>query len=57
MYLNTIFAAYGRISFEETAQETLDFYKDKIDLIPINNSEAVLVKDDGYKIVKEMETE
>ena len=35
----------------------MDFYKDKIDLIPINNSEAVLVKDDGYKIVKEMETE
>ena len=47
----------GEYPFEETAQETLDFYKDKIDLIPINNSEAVLVKDDGYKIVKEMETE
>ncbi len=47
----------GEYPFEETAQETLDFYKDKIDLIPINNSEAVLVKDDGYKIVKEMENE
>ena len=47
----------GEYPFKETAQETLDFYKDKIDLIPINNSEAVLVKDDGYKIVKEMETE
>lgn len=47
----------GEYPFEETAQETLDFYKDKIDLMPINNSEAVLVKDDGYKIVKEMETE
>ena len=47
----------GEYPFKETAQETLDFYKDKIDLIPINNSEAVLVKDDGYKIVKEMESE
>lgn len=47
----------GEYPFEETAQETLDFYKDKIDLIPINNREAVLVKDNGYKILKEMENE
>jgi len=26
-------------------------------LIPINNREAVLVKDNGYKILKEMENE
>ena len=47
----------GECPFKETAQETLDFYKDKIDLIPINNREAVLVKDNGYKILKEMENE
>ena len=47
----------GEYPFKETAQETLDFYKDKIDLIPINNREAVLVKDNGYKILKEMENE
>lgn len=43
----------GEYPFEETAQKTLDTYQDKIPLVPINNHEAILVKDDGYTVLTE----
>ena len=43
----------GEYPFEETAQKTFDTYKDKIKLVPINNSEAILVNDSGYTIYNE----
>ena len=43
----------GEYPFEETAQKTFDTYKDKIKLVPINNSEAILVNDSGYTIHNE----
>lgn len=43
----------GEYPFEETAQETLDTYQDKIALVPINNNEAILVNDSGYNIYNE----
>lgn len=43
----------GEYPFEETAQKTLDTYQDEIPLVPINNHEAILVKDDGYTVLTE----
>lgn len=43
----------GEYPFEETAQKTFDTYKDKVKLVPINNSEAILVNDSGYTIYNE----
>ena len=43
----------GEYPFEETAQKTLDTYQDKISLVAINNSEAILVNDSGYTIYNE----
>lgn len=39
--------------FQETAQKTLNTYQDKIPLVAINNSEAILVNDSGYTIYNE----
>jgi len=35
------FSNIGKYPFEKIAQETLKFYGDKSDLIPLNNNEAV----------------
>ena len=43
----------GEYPFEETAKKKLDTYQDKISLVAINNSEAILVNDSGYTIYNE----
>lgn len=37
--------------FIETVQETFKTYKNKLDLIPINNNEAIIVTDTGFRIM------
>lgn len=43
----------GEYSFEESTQKILENYQDKISLVAINNSEAILVNDSGYTVVCE----
>lgn len=43
----------GEYPFEESTQKTLENYQDKISLVAINNSEAILVNDSGYTVVCE----
>ena len=41
------------IIIEESTQKILENYQDKISLVAINNSEAILVNDSGYTIYNE----
>ena len=43
----------GEYPFEESTQKILENYQDKISLVAINNSEAILVNDSGYTIYNE----
>ena len=43
----------GEYTFEESTQKILENYQDKISLVAINNSEAILVNDSGYTIYNE----
>ena len=43
----------GEYPFEESTQKILENYQDKISLVAINNSEAILVNDGGYTVVCE----
>ena len=43
----------GEYPFEESTQKILENYQDKISLVAINNSEAILVNDSGYTVVCE----
>ena len=43
----------GEYPFEESTQKILENYQDKILLVAINNSEAILVNDSGYTIYNE----
>ena len=36
--------------FEESAKQTVEKYKDKLNIIAINNSQAIIVKDDKFAI-------
>ena len=36
--------------FEESAKQTVEKYKDKLNIIAINNSQAIIVKDDKFEI-------
>ena len=36
--------------FEESAKETVEKYKNKLNIIAINNSQAIIVKDDKFEI-------
>ena len=36
--------------FEESAKQTVEKYKDKLNIIAINNSQAIIVKDEKYEI-------
>lgn len=42
---------YGEFPFEKTAQETFETYGKTLNLIPINNAEAISVSDGKYKIL------
>lgn len=41
----------GEFPFEESAQAMLNQYQDKLNLLPLNNSQAVLVESGQYKIL------
>ena len=43
----------GEYPFEESTHKILENYQDKISLVVINNSEAILVNDSGYTIYNE----
>ena len=43
----------GEYPFAESTQKILENYQDKISLVAINNSEAILVNDSGYTVVCE----
>ena len=43
----------GEYPFEESTQKILENYQDKISLVAINNSEAILVNDSDYTIYNE----
>ena len=43
----------GEYPFEESTQKILENYQDKISLVAINNSEAILLNDSGYTVVCE----
>ena len=36
--------------FEESAKQTVEKYKDKLNIIAINNSQAIILKDDKFEI-------
>ncbi len=42
---------YGEFPFKEATQEILDTYGNALNLIPINNSEAIIVNDGEYTIL------
>lgn len=42
---------YGEFPFKEATQEILDTYGKVLNLIPINNSEAIVVNNGSYKIL------
>lgn len=42
---------YGEFPFKKSAQETFEIYGKTLDLIPINNTEAIAVSDGKYKIL------
>ena len=41
---------YRCFPFEESAKQTVEKYKDKLNIIAINNSQAIIVKDDKFEI-------
>ena len=43
---------YNEFPFEETADKTKEVYGKELRLLPINNSEAVIVSGDTYKVIK-----
>lgn len=44
---------YGEFPFEESAALTLEKYKDSLNLLPINNRQAVIVRGNEYEIREE----
>ena len=36
--------------FEESSKQTVEKYKDKLNIIAINNSQAIIVKDEKFEI-------
>ncbi|WP_370448823.1 hypothetical protein [Lactobacillus sp. ESL0263] len=42
---------YKEEPFVELDDEVLAVYKDKLNLVPINNSQVIIVNDKDYKIV------
>ena len=43
----------GEFPFAEATAETTRTYKDELDLVPLNNSQAAIVDDNGYSVVTE----
>ncbi|WGE75427.1 Type 1 glutamine amidotransferase-like domain-containing protein [Actinobacillus equuli] len=43
---------YGEFPFKEATQEILDIYGKVLNLIPINNAEAIVVNNGSYKILE-----
>ncbi|WP_109077484.1 Type 1 glutamine amidotransferase-like domain-containing protein [Aggregatibacter kilianii] len=41
---------YGEFPFEESAKETVQTYQSKLNLLPLTNSQAVIVDEDNYVI-------
>ncbi|MEZ7615406.1 Type 1 glutamine amidotransferase-like domain-containing protein [Streptococcus sp. 27098_8_73] len=44
---------YGEEPFTDSSQKTFEMYKNQLDLMRINNSQAVIVNDKGIKVVSE----
>lgn len=42
---------YGEFPFEETAEKTMRVYSPSLELIPINNHQAIVVEDNQYTIM------
>ena len=43
----------GEFPFAEATAETIRAYKDELDLVPLDNSQAAIVDDNGYSVVTE----
>ncbi len=41
---------YGEFPFEESSQKTVQIYQSKLNLLPLTNSQAVIVDEDNYTI-------
>ena len=41
---------YGEFPFEESSQKTIQIYQSKLNLLPLTNSQAVIVDEDNYTI-------
>ena len=44
----------GEEPFVESSQATLDTYSDQLNLLPLNNRQAVLVEDEEEKVLEEV---
>ncbi len=44
---------FGEEPFAESSEKIVELYKDKLDLELINNKEAILIKNNDFKIIKE----
>lgn len=54
IFSHAILPHFGDQPFVDTSKLTFETFKDLVDLIPINNKEAVIVKKSGYEIRKEL---
>ena len=43
----------GEFPFVEATAETIGAYGDELDLVPLDNSQAVIVSDDGFRVMAE----
>ncbi len=43
----------GEFPFVETTAETIRIYGDKLDLVPLNNSQAAVVSDNNFCVMTE----
>ena len=41
---------YGEFPFEESSEKTVQIYQSKLNLLPLTNSQAVIVDEDDYTI-------
>ena len=41
---------YGKFPFEESSEKTVQIYQSKLNLLPLTNSQAVIVDEDNYTI-------
>ncbi len=53
LFNSYILPHYGEFPFAQSSKETLEAYGSSLDLLPLTNSQALIVTADGYKILEE----